>query len=300
MDAFDPDTDDEDDDLMNSPHVHDKEEEEEEPKTPGPSEEEEEEEGKASGTPTRARQRHHQQHVTPVSRFVYELSSQAFRDYTNLFSGAVHQSQSLEQTMQWQSEGKSFERVLHQMIISRGFVVFTLSNLSNGLSDTTNLLLTQVLRQNKTMMVAFNQAGHLLLSVYANAKSKLGIETARQIQQVCAKINPVQLLIITQEGITPAAKKLFVDLVKNTQFFLTTELEKNYSLHKLVPRQIPLDAKQTAELLDKYSIQLANLPKMNKTDPIAKFFGWPSGTVVKSIRKFGEALEPHIYYRVVK
>jgi DNA-directed RNA polymerase subunit H (RpoH/RPB5) len=248
-------------------------------------------------TPTLARQR---PHTTPVSKFVYETSSQAFRDYTNLFRGAVHQSQSLEQTMQWESECKSFDRVLQQMIISRGFMVFSLPNSTDYIPEATIKKLLAVIGHHPNMTIAFNPRGGILLTVHVKGKSKLGIETARRIEKVCKRINPLQLVIITRQGVTPSAKKLFVGLLKNTQFFLTTELEKNYSLHKLVPRQTALDAKETAALLKKYSIQLMNLPKMNKIDPIAKFFGWSSGTVVKSIRKFGEALEPYVYYRVVK
>jgi DNA-directed RNA polymerase subunit H len=67
-------------------------------------------------------------------------------------------------------------------------------------------------------------------------------------------------------------------------------------MHILQPKHIKLKPKEAQELLKKYNISLAQLPKVKSTDP-AMPEGCTPGEVIKVERKDGEML--NVYFRVV-
>ena len=68
--------------------------------------------------------------------------------------------------------------------------------------------------------------------------------------------------------------------------------------HKLVPQHILLNEKEKEEALQKYGIQLRQLPRISLTDPVIKILNAQPGDVIKIIRKSETAGEA-IYFRVV-
>jgi DNA-directed RNA polymerase subunit H (RpoH/RPB5) len=64
----------------------------------------------------------------------------------------------------------------------------------------------------------------------------------------------------------------------------------------LVPKQAAVVA---PSVLTTMKINPDKLPKMSSKDPIAVYFGWKVGTVVRSRRVLGGAMEPHDYYREI-
>ncbi|HEC91788.1 MAG TPA: DNA-directed RNA polymerase subunit H [Candidatus Atribacteria bacterium] len=71
-------------------------------------------------------------------------------------------------------------------------------------------------------------------------------------------------------------------------------------LHELVPKHILLTKEETDELLNKYKIDLIDLPQMFEKDPVAIAIGAKEGDVVKIIRDSQTTVSKVIYYRYVK
>ena len=69
--------------------------------------------------------------------------------------------------------------------------------------------------------------------------------------------------------------------------------------HSLVPKHLILTKKQTEELLDKYSIELLNLPKIFIDDPVCKALGAREGDVLEIIRGSETIVDSVVSYRVV-
>ena len=65
----------------------------------------------------------------------------------------------------------------------------------------------------------------------------------------------------------------------------------------LVPEHVLLSEEEKQELLERYNIKLANLPRIFDTDPAVKELGAKLKDVIKIIRK--SELGEEIYYRVV-
>ena len=69
--------------------------------------------------------------------------------------------------------------------------------------------------------------------------------------------------------------------------------------HSLVPKHLILTKKETDELLEKYSIDLLNLPKIFIDDPVSKALGAKEGDVLKITRSSNTMVNSVYSYRVV-
>ncbi|MDD1741777.1 MAG: DNA-directed RNA polymerase subunit H [Methanotrichaceae archaeon] len=68
--------------------------------------------------------------------------------------------------------------------------------------------------------------------------------------------------------------------------------------HELVPEHILLSPEESGEVLRKYGVDAAQLPKIHVNDPVAKEIGANVGDIIKIIRKSPTA-KHSIFYRLV-
>jgi DNA-directed RNA polymerase I, II, and III subunit RPABC1 len=73
----------------------------------------------------------------------------------------------------------------------------------------------------------------------------------------------------------------------------------NITHHVFVPKHILLNLEEERELLEKYNTTKGKLPKISKSDPIAKYYGMKSNQICKIIRRSPEVGE-YFYYRLVR
>jgi DNA-directed RNA polymerase I, II, and III subunit RPABC1 len=111
--------------------------------------------------------------------------------------------------------------------------------------------------------------------------------------------NMTILLILKEKENNSITKELSKDFYKNIEIFLKKNMIFNVTKHCYVPKHILLKEEEVIEVLEKYFTTKNKLPKLLKTDPIAKYYGMKYDDVCKIIRKSPEVGE-YIYYRVVK
>ncbi|PIN74870.1 DNA-directed RNA polymerase subunit H [Candidatus Woesearchaeota archaeon CG10_big_fil_rev_8_21_14_0_10_37_12] len=68
--------------------------------------------------------------------------------------------------------------------------------------------------------------------------------------------------------------------------------------HVLVPKHTKLSEKERTELFEKYVIELQNLPRIAKNDPVIQSLDVKEGDIVKISRKSATAGETVFYRRV--
>lgn len=81
---------------------------------------------------------------------------------------------------------------------------------------------------------------------------------------------------------------------------MTKKRKIDILLHELVPKHILLTKDETQQLLDKYRINVIDLPQMFEKDPVAVAIGAKEGDVVKIVRESFTTVSSVDYYRYVK
>ena len=81
---------------------------------------------------------------------------------------------------------------------------------------------------------------------------------------------------------------------------MTKKKKIDVLLHKLVPRHLLLTKEESQNLLDKYRIDLTDLPQMFEKDPVAIAIGAKEGDIIKIIRDSNTTVKTIDYYRYVK
>ena len=81
---------------------------------------------------------------------------------------------------------------------------------------------------------------------------------------------------------------------------MTKKKKIDVLLHELVPKHVLLTKKESLELLDRYQINLIDLPQMSEKDPVAIAIGAKEGDIVKIIRDSSTTVKTVDYYRYVK
>ena len=122
------------------------------------------------------------------------------------------------------------------------------------------------------------------VDVHIHNEDKVGIKFVRALLNK----SDDALILISKDGPTPFTKKNCDG--ERVQFFNICDLCVNVTHHALVPRH------ERAQPPD--GIESDKLPKIFDTDPVAQYFNWPVGTVIRVMRVFGGD-EPIPYYRIV-
>lgn len=135
---------------------------------------------------------------------------------------------------------------------------------------------------------------------------KLGIAHLRRYLEELGRMNSKaeRVILITRNKISTLAEKT-ARLAQNMvwEFFLESHLRHNITKHVYYIPHYPLSNMEKAELLRRYFIDPARaeeqLPGLPASDPVALFFNFNPGTVVRiGPRKMGD-LMPYYYYRIV-
>jgi DNA-directed RNA polymerase subunit H (RpoH/RPB5)/coenzyme F420-reducing hydrogenase delta subunit len=148
--------------------------------------------------------------------------------------------------------------------------------------------------QNDIGLIATRPNGELMACFWDQAApNKIGIEQMRIINECIRTMDIKRALVVAQQPITSRAAN---SLHPNASVVLEKSLARNYTQHVLVPQQTVV---VPPSVLDRLKITPDKLPKMSSKDPVAVWFGWKPGTVVKSRRMLGGMMEPHDYFREV-
>ena len=107
-------------------------------------------------------------------------------------------------------------------------------------------------------------------------------------------------IVVVASGMTPSAKTAMIELQPKYKIesFMEQELLINITEHELVPMHQVLTDEEKEELLQRYKITEQLLPRIQISDPIARYYGVIRGQVFKIIRR-SDTAGRYVTYRMV-
>ncbi|KAI9883413.1 MAG: hypothetical protein M1823_004830 [Watsoniomyces obsoletus] len=114
----------------------------------------------------------------------------------------------------------------------------------------------------------------------------IGIKQMRQFAHHVNEGNFHTGILVTPGSVTPAGLKLIPTVLPAViETFVESDIVINITHHELVPPHILLSKEEKTALLQKYRLKESQLPRIQVSDPIARYYGFKRGQVIKVVRK---------------
>lgn len=185
-----------------------------------------------------------------------------------------------------------------RMLNTRGYIVDE-DALNMNTEDFTHKFTENPSRDSLTILVEKTDNSDQLF-VFFPEDDKVGVKPIKTYCKRMKDENVKNAIIVVKVNLTPFARAAVKEMSirgYRVEYFRDSELLVDITQHKLVPEHIVLSNQQKTELLERYKLKSSQLPRIQISDPIARYFGLKQHQVVKIIRP-SETAGRYVTYRV--
>lgn len=123
---------------------------------------------------------------------------------------------------------------------------------------------------------------------------KFDVKRLQEYIGVVSKLQIKKCIVVYVDSITPVARTTALNESNiEIEIFKNSEIQFNLTKHRLVPKHELLSEKETLKL--KKKIDINDLPIILRSDPVARFYNFKVGSVIRIHRN-----DKYISYRIVK
>lgn len=151
------------------------------------------------------------------------------------------------------------------------------------------------------LVMKYNDPADQMLVFFPDeVNQKVGMKTMKQYCERMQAEKITNAMVVVAAGMTPSAKTAMIELQPKYKIesFMEQELLINITEHELVPMHQVLKEEEKEELLQRYKITEQLLPRIQTSDPIARYYGVNRGQVFKIIRR-SDTAGRYVTYRMV-
>lgn len=137
------------------------------------------------------------------------------------------------------------------------------------------------------------------LFVFFPEDEKVGVKPIKEYTERMREEAVANAILVLRVGMTPIAKQAVQEVADSVriEYFLEAELLVDITEHKLVPVHQVLTQNEKQELLKRYRLKETQLPRIQPTDPVGRYYGMKRGQVVKITRR-SETAGRYVTYRL--
>ena len=180
-------------------------------------------------------------------------------------------------------------RTVLEMLRDRGYVISDTSADDLGMTAAefeNNFTASGYSRDSLTMFKQLRANAGEQIYVFFPRDVKLGKAAVDDYKRRLTNEGVARAIIVLQGPMTPSANKAVGEMepAVRLELFLENELLINITKHVLVPQHEVLSDTEKAALLARYKLKDSQLPRVQKKDAVARYYGLTAGQVMKMTR----------------
>ena len=153
----------------------------------------------------------------------------------------------------------------------------------------------------REMKITATRGSEYIYVYFPEFANRVGIAPIREYVEEMVSRGVRRGIVVLRNGLTSMARQSLDDMRKHIMLeqFDEDDLINNVSKHELVPTHTLLSGAEKAALLSRYHLKETQLPRILATDPVARYYGFSRGQVVRITRASDTAAGSYITYRLV-